>query len=96
MLKLDLILQNMNKIDRYQKEKNKKANGLMKDEFGGKTKTKFVVLRVNTYSHLKDDGSEDEKVKGRKMCVIKRKLKFNNHKNCLEATQLDNKIKYLK
>ena len=29
------------------------------------------------------------------MCVIKRKLKFENYKNSLEATQLDNKIKYL-
>ena len=30
-----------------------------------------------------------------KMCSIKSKLKFKNHKNCLEATQLDNKINYL-
>ena len=30
-----------------------------------------------------------------KKCVMKRKLKFENYKNCLEATQLDNKIKYL-
>ena len=30
-----------------------------------------------------------------KKCVIKRKLKFENTKNCLEATQLDNKMKYL-
>ena len=30
-----------------------------------------------------------------KKCVIKRKLKFENYKNCLEATQLENKIKYL-
>ena len=30
-----------------------------------------------------------------KKCVIKRKLKFENNKNCLEATQLDSKIKYL-
>ena len=29
------------------------------------------------------------------MCAIKRKLKFENYKNCLEATHLDNKIKYL-
>ena len=28
-------------------------------------------------------------------CVIKRKLKFENYKNCLEATQLENKIHYL-
>ena len=27
--------------------------------------------------------------------VIKRKLKFENYKNSLEATQLDNKINYL-
>ena len=26
---------------------------------------------------------------------MKRKLKFENYKNCLEATQLENKINYL-
>ena len=26
---------------------------------------------------------------------MKRKLKFGTYKNCLEATQVDNKIKYL-
>ena len=36
-----------------------------------------------------------ENQKDTKKCVIKRKLKFENYKNCLEATQLDNKIKYL-
>ena len=30
------------------------------------------------------------------MCDIKRKNKFENHKNCLEATRLDNKIKIQK
>ena len=29
------------------------------------------------------------------MCFIKRKLKFENYKNCLEATQLENTISYL-
>ena len=29
------------------------------------------------------------------MCVIKRKIKFESHKNCSEATQLQNKINYL-
>ena len=35
------------------------------------------------------------KAKGTKNCVIKRKLKFENYKNYLEATLLDDKIKYL-
>ena len=29
------------------------------------------------------------------MCVITKKRKFENVKNCLEATQLENKINYL-
>ena len=29
------------------------------------------------------------------MCAIKRKRKFENYKNCLEANQLENKISYL-
>ena len=57
--------------------------------------SKFVGLRAKTYSYLIDDGSEDKKVKSRKKCVIKRKLKFKNFKNCLEAIQLDNKINHL-
>ena len=36
-----------------------------------------------------------KKAKCAKMCVIKRKLKFEDYKNSLEATQLDNKIKCL-
>ena len=57
--------------------------------------TKVVGLRTKTYSYLIDDGSEDKKARDTKKCVIKRKLKFVNYKNCLEATQLDNKIFYL-
>ena len=57
--------------------------------------TKFVGLRAKTYSYLIEDGSEDKKAKATKRYVIKRKIKFKNHKNCLESTQLDNKINYL-
>ena len=57
--------------------------------------TKFVRLRAKTYSYLIDDVREDKKSKGRKRYIIKRKLKSENHRNCLEATQLHNKIKYL-
>ena len=36
-----------------------------------------------------------KKVKYTKKCIIKRKLKFGDHKNCLEATQLEDKINQL-
>ena len=53
------------------------------------------MTKAKTYSYLIADGSEEKKTKGTKKCVIKRKLKFENYKNCLEATQFENEIKYL-
>ena len=73
----------------------KNVIGLMRDDLGRKIMTKFVGLRANTYSYLIDGGSEDKKAKDTKKYVIKRKLKFENYKNSIEATQLDNKTKYL-
>ena len=58
--------------------------------------TKLVGLRTKTYVYLKDDDTEDKKAKGTKKCAIKRKLIYENYKNYLEATQLDNEMKYLK
>ena len=84
-----------NSIDRsLPKGKNKKLIGLIKDELGGKILIKFVKLRAKTYSYLMDDDSEDKKAKGTKKFVIKRKGKFENYKNCLKATQLENEISY--
>ena len=82
-----------NSIDRLlPKGKNKKVIGLMRDELGGKILTKFIGLRAKSYSYLID---EDKKAKGTKKCVVKRKHKFENYKNCLEATQLENRINYI-
>ena len=67
----------------------------MNDELGGKIMNEFPGLRAKTYSYLIDDVSEDKKAKGTRKCVIKRKPKFEDYKNCLEATQLENKINYL-
>ena len=67
----------------------------MKDELGREIMTKFVGVRAKTFSYLINDGSEDNKARVRKKCVKKRKLKFEYYKNCLEATQLDNKINHL-
>ena len=66
----------------------------MDDELCGIIIRKFVWLRAKTYSYFIDDGSEDKKTKDTKICVIKRKLKFENYENCLKATQLENEKNY--
>ena len=53
----------------------------------------FLGSRAKLYSCLIDDGSED-KGKGTKNCVIKRKLEFEDCKNCLEAAKIENKINH--
>ena len=67
----------------------------MKYELGGNIMKTFIKLRAKAYSHLKEDSSEDKKSKDTKKYVIKRKRKFEKFENCLEATQVDNKINYL-
>ena len=45
---------------------------------------------------LTNDGvNENKKAKVTIKCVIKKKLKFENYKKYLEATQFENKINYL-
>ena len=77
------------------KGKNKKVIGFMKDELSEKIMIKIVRSRAKTYNYLIDDGSEAKKAKGTKEFDIKRKFKFEYYKNCLEATQLENKIEHL-
>ena len=60
-----------------------------------KVMTKFVGLRAKTYSYLIYDGSEDKKAKCTKKWFIKRKIKFENYKNCLEVTELENETIFL-
>ena len=67
----------------------------MKDELGGKIMKEFAALRAKTYSYLTENSGENKNAKGTKEYVIKRKLKFEDYKNCLEATQLENKINQL-
>ena len=48
----------------------------------------FVALTPKTYSYFMDDGSEHKRAKGTKKCVIKRKIKFKNYKDCLLKNKL--------
>ena len=59
----------------------RKLIDLKEDELVGKIMIKSVWLRAKT--------------KGTKKFVTKRKLKSENRENCLEATQLENKINHL-
>ena len=42
-----------------------------------------------------DNNDDNKKANSTEKCAIKRKLKFQDYKNCLEATQFDSKVKYL-
>ena len=63
--------------------------------FRWKNHDKFCRIKSKNWQLLKDDDSEDEKVKGTKKCVIKGKLKFKSYENCLKVNQYSNKIKNL-
>ena len=67
----------------------------MKNELEGQVMKEFAGLREKTYSYLKENSNENKKANGKKKCVIKRKLKFQDYKNCLRATQIENIKNYL-
>ena len=67
---------------------NKKVIRLMKDELGGMIMTEFAALRPKTSSYLMDDGNSDKKTKRTKTCVIKRRLKFDDYKNCFLKNEI--------
>ena len=58
--------------------------------------TKFAGLRAKSCSYLIDEGNGNEKAIGTKKYVIKINIKFENYKQCLEATQTENEINHLK
>ena len=74
------------------KGKNKNVIAVIKHELGGQIMKGFVGLRAKIYSYLKDNNDEDKKAKSTKTYVIKRKIKFQDHKNCLEAVQIERKM----
>ena len=69
--------------------KNKKVIGLFNDELEGKIMEEFCALKAKIYAYLNgcnDDNHDKEKIinkKGTKKCVIKRRIMFENYKDCL-------------
>ena len=62
---------------------NKKVIGMFKDELGGEIMKEFCALKVKTYIYLMDDDSEMKNAKGIKMCVVKRRVIFENYEDSL-------------
>ena len=62
--------------------KSKNVPGVFKDKLGGKIIV-VVALRSKTWAYLMNDCIVHKKAKGTKKCVIKRRLMFENYKDCL-------------
>ena len=52
-------------------------------------------MRPKSCSYFIDNSHKNEKTKGTKKCVIKRKIKFESYKGCFEATQPEIKMNQL-
>ena len=60
----------------------------------GKILTEFATLRPKTSRYLTNVSNGNKKAKGTKR-IIKQKLEFEDYKDCLEATQLENEMNQL-
>ena len=58
--------------------------------------TGFSALKAKAHSYFTMITVKIKKEREIQMCVIKRKLKFEDCKHCLKETQLENKINQLK
>ena len=66
----------------------------MKYELSAKIVKPYLRLRAKTFSYLTDNYNKEKKRKRYRKCVVKRKHKFEDYKNCLEAAQIEYKIKH--
>ena len=90
MLQQDLTLPILKETDHYLKKKIKNSN-LTNKRLDGQIMKEFVGSRAKAYSYLKGNNDADKKNKRQKRCVTKRKLKFEDYKNCLAAAQIEKK-----
>ena len=62
---------------------NSKVLEMFNDEAGGKQIVEVVGLRAKLYSYKILDGSEDKKCKGVTKNFTKRRIQFDDHRECL-------------
>ena len=62
---------------------NEKVLGVFKDNLNGLQIKEFIGLRTKSYCYLKDNETTGKRCKRLKKCVTKKKLKFDDYKNCL-------------
>ena len=55
----------------------------------------FAALRAKTYTYLTNNKDQNKKAKGTKEYIIRREIKFEDHKKFLKATKLENKKQQL-
>ena len=55
----------------------------------------FAALRAKIYTYLTNNKDQNKKAKGTKEYIIRREIKFEDHKNFLKATKLENKKQQL-
>ena len=73
---------------------NKKKLGVMKDELGGKIMTEFIGLRPKMYAYQKIGGEVDKRCKGTKKCVVKKRISFEDYKNCYETGRVQHRVQH--
>ena len=69
--------------------KNKKVIGKFKDELGGSIMTEFGSLRSKSYGFITLDNKEKIKNKGTQKSVVKKEVCFDNMKETLRKTEID-------
>ena len=73
---------------------NKKIVGLMKDECNGQILTEFVGLRSKMYSTRVDGQDHMKKIKGIKVSVVKKTIKFDDFVDCLQNLSIKKRQQY--
>merc|ERR1711946_59309 len=66
----------------------------MKDELGGKIMKEFLALRPKIYAYEKLDVKVDKRCKGTKKCVIKKRISFQDFKDCYETGRVQYRVQH--